>query len=217
MAEKSADIQTLAPRLSYVEDLAAWLKENTGGGAGGSDPSPLTKRLYSMTVYGAEVGAWSPDPWTVDTVYNGTDKSMHITLFGANADNAVACQDGKGFYGWIFPSNETRWRFGPGQGSSVTLAADIFGYAGDGYLESLRSESQSLCKAIWGDPSELGGSKTIVRRIDDVLDDLDFLSRTVDRKIERLQDNVDDALWDLKTDSNAQFAEIRSRLAAGGL
>ncbi len=27
MADKSADIQTLAPRLSYVEDLVAWLSD----------------------------------------------------------------------------------------------------------------------------------------------------------------------------------------------
>lgn len=221
MAEKSADIQTLAPRISHVEDQAKWLIENRGSG-GGADPSPKLQKLWKASMTGAQdSGAWDLDPWTADNLIYGAEAdgklSMHQTVFGTSAVGAMDCQDGKGFFGWVFPSGETRWKYGPGQGSAVTLATDIFAYAGDGYLESLRDANQSLCKAIWGNPAELGGSRTIVRRIDDVLDDIDFLSRTVDRKIERLSDNFDDALWDLKTDSNAQFAEIRSRLAAGGL
>lgn len=37
IAEKASDIQTLAPRLSYVEDLAEWLKDNRGEGGGTTD------------------------------------------------------------------------------------------------------------------------------------------------------------------------------------
>src|SRR5262245_39423838 len=124
MAEKSADIHTLAPRLSYVEDLAAWLKDNRGGG---SDPSELLKKLYRQVVWGAEPGAINADVWNQDTAYTDPlgEKSMHITLFGLGSTNATACQwNGKGLYAWIFAQGETRWSV---DGSSYNLSADVFG------------------------------------------------------------------------------------------
>ena len=90
MAIKSADPQTIAPRLSIVEDQAAWLLENRGqGGGGGTDPSELLKKLYQSTVGLSHTSSAAPDDEIWDeNVYaddNG-ERSMHVALFGWSAE-----------------------------------------------------------------------------------------------------------------------------------
>ncbi len=189
MAEKNADIHTLAPRLSYVEDQAKWLMDNRGSGSGGLDT-----KLWRVTVEGAENGALSDQPWTQTDLIYGPDSanklSMHQTVFGFTIDAALKCQDGKGLYGQVFPPDETRWQSGTEQGGDKTLATEIFGHTTNGYVESLRAASQSLAKAIWGDPTYIGNADTIVGRIQQVADNLEELASNAESEINALNNEI---------------------------
>ncbi|MDX1216279.1 hypothetical protein GOL99_12115 [Sinorhizobium medicae] len=205
MVEKSADIQTLAPRLSYVEDQAKWLMDNRGSGGGGVD-----QKLWRATVQGAEEGfSWSEEPWTQTDLIYGPDStnqmSMHQTVFGTNSAPAIASQDGKGFYGRVFPSDDIRWNYD--ESGTRSLVDDLF--AGPDFVAALRALDTSLCRAIWHtDTSQIGYSR----------DD------TIIGKLEQLRDDLQEGLQSLRDDFNWQnnFVEgqldaIRARLAAGGL
>ncbi len=204
MAEKSADIQTIAPRLSYVEDQAKWLMDNRGSGGGGVD-----QKLWRATLEGAEAGfSWSEEPWQANLIY-GPDSpnhlSMHQTIFGTNSAPAIACQDGKGFYGRVFPDTDIRWSYD--ESETRSLVDDIF--AGPDFVSALRDLNTSLCRAIWHtDTSKIGYAH----------------ADTIIGKLEKLQQDLEDGLQSLRDDFNWQnnFVEgqlntIRARLAAGGL
>ena len=190
MSIKSADPQTIAPRLSIVEDQAAWLLEKRGT----SGPGSVDQKLWKAAFFGAQPGAWSPEPWNAEDLIYGpgspNEVSLHQTLYGMDTSAAIKCQDGKGLYGWIFPPDETRWQYGPGQGGNVTLATDTYGNTGNGYVESLRSASLSLAKAIFKDPSFIG-SYTIIDRINDLVQELETLASNVESEIERLDARID--------------------------
>lgn len=205
MAEKSADIQTLAPRLSYVEDLAAWLKDNRGTGGGGVD-----QKLWRATLEGAEASAtWGSEPWTAEDLIYGPDSpssmSMHQTVFGNNSGPAIACQDGKGFYGRVFSSSDTRWSYD--ESGTRTLVDDVF--AGPDFVAALRTLNTSLCRAIWHtDTSTIGYAR----------------ADTIIGKLEKIQQDLEDGLQSLRDDFDwqnnyieGQLNAIRARLAAGGL
>lgn len=189
MADKSADIHTLAPRLSYVEDLATWLKDNRVSGGG-----TLDTKLWRVTVYGAEPGALNQEPWTQNDLIYGPDStnkmSLHQTLFGLSVDGALKCQDGKGLYGQVFPADETRWQAGSSR-SDQTLATEIFGHTANGFVESLRAASQSLSKAIWGEPTYIGTSDTIIGRIQQVADNLEELASNAETELASLKTEIE--------------------------
>lgn len=181
MAEKNADIQTLAPRLSFVEDQAKWLMDNRGGG-GGADPSPLLRKLYIATVGGSDAGGISDEPWTDNLVYGPTfETSMHMTIFGGDSSIATSCQDGKGFYGRVFYPGETHWN------SSETarpLTHDIGLATGvnESILTKMRSINSNLVKSIWDtDADEIGysGQGTIIGRILKMQEDIETLQGDV--------------------------------------
>ncbi|MDX0494064.1 hypothetical protein GOC53_27985 [Sinorhizobium medicae] len=76
MAEKASDIQTLAPRLSYVEDLAEWLKDNRGEGGGTTD-----EMLWKAVLTGAEASAtWGDEPWTATDLIYGPDSPNELSM-----------------------------------------------------------------------------------------------------------------------------------------
>ncbi len=188
MADKAADIHTLAPRLSYVEDLATWLKDNRGEGGGTTD-----ERLWKATLTGAVTGAWSDTPWTATDLIYGPDSpndlSMHQTLFGNNASNALKCQDGKGFFSWVFADDETRWQYGA-ENRSAALATEIFDQPDSGYVHALRAATLSLMEAIFKDPSYIG-SYTIIDRILDIVQEVEELASNFESEIERLDARID--------------------------
>lgn len=201
MADKAADLHTLAPRLSYVEDLATWLKDNRSEGSGTTDEA-----LWKATLTGAETsGSWSSEPWTQTDLIYGPDSpnemSLHQTLFGNNAADAMKMQDGKGFYAWLFPGDETRWQNGPDQ-SGAHLANEVFGLPDSGYVHALRDASLSLMESIFKNPSYVG-DYTIIDRIE---------TQTAD--LEELASNVEDAFSDLQTEIEAGFASINTQLDA---
>lgn len=211
MAEKSADIQTLAPRLSYVEDQAKYLMENRGSG-GGADPSPKLQKLWKASMTGAvDSWTWDSEPWKADDLIYGDESetgrlSMYQTIFGGidGGRNALSCQDGVGFYGRVFPPGETRWNFGPGHRS---LVQDIFG--GDDFVAAFRTHYTSICRSVWDtDASVIGSHRddTIIGRIE-----------KVGEKLDQLRDDLEWDLAYLENSINSQLASIRSRLAAGGL
>lgn len=201
MAEKSADIHTLAPRLSYVEDLANWLKDNGGSGGG-----TLDQRLWRVTVTGAQPGfSFSDDPWTVtDLIYgpgSPSNLSMHQTIFGTNSAGAIACQDGKGFYGRVFRENDITWSYenaGPAAMSDYIFGAPASGLSAD----ELISTNASLADEI------LAKLEEFVEQIQQLRDDMEF-------EINRIENVVIPFLKDHWI--TPQLDDIRARLAAGGL
>ncbi|MEY9831072.1 hypothetical protein ABIA25_002887 [Sinorhizobium fredii] len=204
MAEKSADIHTLAPRLSYVEDKLDWVAENSGSGG-------VDQKLWRATLEGAESsGAWSSEPWVADDLIYGPEStnllSLHQTIFGLNSNNALKCQDAKGFFGWVFPDNETRWQYGPSQ-STVTLSTDIFGQTGNGYVESLRTHNQTLASMIFKDPSYIGSGDgdTIIGRIEKVGDDLEELATNFEAEFAQINSIVE-------TKVNAAVSAINTKI-----
>jgi len=220
MGIKSADPQTIAPRLSIVEDQAAWLLENRGtGGGGGTDPSELLKKLYQATVGLSHTSIAAPgdDIWdgNVYTDDNG-ERSMHVAIFGWSPDrkdlaNVEAClQNAKGFYSMIFARGDARWL-----GFSASLANDIYG-PDDQYLGSLRTSGRSLVEAVFGDPSSVPGpgpEGTVMGRIEQL-----------EAALEELATNFEEALADLRDNTDAQLASIvteidniKTRMAAAGI
>lgn len=93
MADKAAD-STLAPRLSYVEDLAAWFKDNRGEG-GCADRSDLLKRLWTQKMFGSSSsGNWYPDPWNhTDSVHRGLPNPIPCTRRCLETIHRAFCLD----------------------------------------------------------------------------------------------------------------------------
>lgn len=215
MAEKSADIQTLAPRVDWLEQMTDWLKDNRGEGSGTTD-----QKLWRATLTGAETsGSWSPDPWTQTDLIYGPDSpnglSLHQTLFGNNAGDALKMQDGKGFFGWLFPGDETRWQYPQQQ----TFANEVFGLPDSGYVHALRSATLSLMKAVFKDPSYVG-SYSIIDRILDLTEELESLASNAEQAIGEIQTDMQAGFDSINTaidDINGQLVSIRNRLTAGGL
>lgn len=218
MAEKSAENHTLAPRVDWLEQAFDWIKDNSGEGGG-----TLDERLWRATVTGAETsGSWSPDPWTQTDLIYGPDSlnglSLHQTLFGNNAADALKMQDGKGFYAWIFPGDETRWQNGPTQ-SSAHLANEVFGLPDSGYVHALRAATISLMQAVFKNPSYVG-SYTIIDRIEDLAAELESLATNAETAIGDVQTEIAhqaDLNETAHADLQAQIDNLRSRLNAGGL
>ncbi|MGO7273901.1 hypothetical protein ACCT18_01185 [Rhizobium ruizarguesonis] len=181
MAEKNADIHTLAPRLSYVEDQAKWLMDNRGSG-GGTDPSTLLRKLYIAAVGGSDAAGISETPWTETLVYGPTfETSLHRTIFGGDSSSAVSCQDGKGFYGRVFFPGETHWDYSE---TTRPLTHDIGLATGvnETILTRLRSINSNLVKSIWDtDADEIGysGQGTIIGRILKMQEDIETLQGDV--------------------------------------
>ncbi len=199
MADKSADIQTLAPRLSYVEDLATWLKDNRGSGEGGTDPSELLKKLWIMLLYGATTdGALHDDPWAHnDSVYPGLPNpiSLHQTIFGADPEAARRCQNDRGLYGHVFHADRDYWDTTVYAGAQP-LADEVFGADGD-YIGELRAGGMSLAEAIFREPSKYPRSS----------------ANTIIGRLEKLETDIEESLDEIRS----ELASIRSRLSAGGL
>ncbi len=188
MAEKAADIHTLAPRTSWLEDAVADLYARPGSGG-------LDEKHWQAALNGAVTGTtWDNEPWKATNLIYGLTSanglSLHQTVFGTSA-NALKAQDGKGFYGQLFSPDENRWINGSGRGANVTLANEVFGNTGNGFVESLRAASQSLSAAIWGSPSYIGSGDTIIGRIQKVAADLDFLADAAESEIARLDARID--------------------------
>ncbi|MDR6587396.1 hypothetical protein [Agrobacterium tumefaciens] len=219
MADKSADIQTLAPRLSYVEDLAAWLKDNRGEGGGGT----TDQKLWRATLTGAETSSsWSEEPWTqTDLIYGPNSPnglSLHQTIFGSSFADAMKMHDGKGFYAWIFPSDETRWQNGPSQ-SGAHLANEVFGLPDSGYVHALRSASMSLMSSVFKSV-EYVGDYTIIDRILDIAEELESLATNVEQALSDFQNEMQSGFDSINTQIDAlrfENVSIRARLTAGGL
>lgn len=208
MAEKSADIQTLAPRLSIVEDAVDDLYKRPSGGSGTTD-----QKLWQAMAIGAVTGAtWGNEPWLSTTLIYGLTSpnqlSMHQTIFGTDSTGAMKCQDGKGFFGWVFPTNETRWQYGPENGNRA-LSTEIFDATDSGYVHSLRAASLSLMSAIFKDPSYVG-DYTIIDRINDLTTELEELATNVESAIEGIETSVDAQFVSV----NSQFENIYARLSA---
>ena len=208
MAEKSADIHTLAPRTSWLEDAVDDLYKRPGGGGGTTD-----EKLWKATLTGAVSGAtWGETPWTATNLIYGpgspNQMSMHLTIFGNDSTGALKCQDGKGLYGWLFPQSETRWQYGSENGNRA-LATEIFDATDSGYVHSLRAASLSLMSAIFKDPSYVG-DYTIIDRINDLTTELEELATNVESAIEGIETSVDAQFVSV----NSQFENIYARLSA---
>ncbi|OCW56258.1 hypothetical protein [Hoeflea olei] len=217
MAEKDAKIQTFAPRIDWLEQAAADLYTKTGSGG------TLDERLWRATLTGAETsGSWSPDPWTQTDLIYGPDSvngmSLHQTLYGNNAANALKTQDGKGLYGWLFPTTETRWQYGPENGSR-NLATEIFGAPDSGWVHALRAANLNLMSAIFKDVSYVG-NYTIIDRINDLATELETLATGAEQAIGDVQTEVAHQA-DLNDAAHAnlqsQIDNLRARINAGGL
>lgn len=217
MAEKSADIQTLAPRVDWLEQAFDWVKDK--GGEGGT----TDQKLWRATLTGAETsGSWSPDPWTQTDLIYGPDSpnglSLHQTLFGNASADAMKMQDGKGFYAWLFPGDETRWQNGPGQ-SGAHLANEVFGLPDSGYVHALRTATLSLMQAVFKNASYVG-SYTIIDRILDLTEELESLATNAQEAIGDIQNEVAhqaDLNATAHEDLQTQIDALRTRISAGGL
>lgn len=215
MAEKAAEIHTLAPRVDWLEQAFDWMKDNSGEGGG-----TLDERLWRATVTGAETsGSWSPDPWTQTDLIYGPDSpnglSLHQTIFGNNAANAMKTQDGKGFFGWLFPGDETRWQYPQQQ----TFANEVFGLPDSGYVHALRAANLDLATAIFKDVSYVG-NYTVMDRILDQATELEELATNVEAAVGELSIELEFQITAINTaidNINAQLVSIRNRLTAGGL
>lgn len=218
MAEKSADIQTLAPRVDWLEQAFDWVKDNGGSGGGTTDET-----LWKATLTGAVTGAtWGDEPWLATNPLYGPDSpndtSMHLTIFGNNSDGALKCQDGKGLYGWTYPINETRWQYGPENGSR-SLAVEVFDQPDSGYVHALRAATLSLMQAVFKDVSYVG-SYTIIDRILNLTEELESLASNAEQAIGEIQTDMQAGFDSINTaidDINGQLVSIRNRLTAGGL
>lgn len=106
MTEASATPQSIAARVNWAEQAVQWLLDNRGsGGEGDPETTQQLQRLFRCTVGvgGATAsGVWNgEEPWNDTLIYDNTGATMHISIFGLNPLNAIACQDGKGFYGRV--------------------------------------------------------------------------------------------------------------------
>lgn len=212
MVEMSATPASIAARYSVTEQAVQWLLDNRGGGEGDGETAELLKRLYRALVAGAVAsGTWHGDePWEDTLLYDGSDKSMHITIFGLNGSNAVRCQDGKGFYGRVFADNELRWQ-GTGQYYDKALASEIFGASNSGCLDRIRSQNlQSLAQAVFKTSSNITSGKTIIDRIAAVQTAVDDLADNAESAIDGLSTN----LTTFKTATNNALDDLAGRVSA---
>lgn len=215
MAEKSADIHTLAPRTSWLEDAVDDLYKRPSGGSGTTD-----QKLWQAMAIGAVTGAtWGNEPWLSTTLIYGlaspNQLSMHQTVFGTDSTGAMKCQDGKGFFGWVFPMNETRWQYGPENGSRA-LANEIFGQPDSGYVHSLRGAGLSLMSSIFKDVSYVG-EYTIIDRIETVTADLEELAGQAQGAIGDFETNLEVFQGQMETtiaDLQSQINALRTRVNA---
>ncbi|MBX5111991.1 hypothetical protein HJB51_29100 [Rhizobium lentis] len=200
MADKNADLHTLAPRLSYVEDQAQWLMDNRESGGGGEDPSPKLKKLWFGLLDGAYTTGYDT-PWDAQSIYESEGISMHMGLYGFDIQAAQNCLDGSGFYGHVFYPIDTRWT------TTVTtnarpLVEDIFSAGSTDFVAALRDRHTSICKAIWDiDTDSIGTSRatSIIGRLEkleqdvhDLRDDLNGLETYVDTQVARLDQRIND-------------------------
>lgn len=201
MAEKDADLHTLAPRLSYVEDQAQWLMDNRGsGGEGGEDPSPKLKKLWNGMMDGAYNSGYA-EPWNAQSIYEAEGISMHIGLYGFDTQAAINCLDGAGFYGHIFYANDTRWTQTITTGARP-LVEDVFSAGSTDFVAALRAKHTSICKAIWDtDTDSIGTDRatSIIGRLEkieqdqqDLRDDLTAFETYVDTQVARLDHRITD-------------------------
>ncbi|MGN8152706.1 hypothetical protein ACTJK5_10565 [Agrobacterium sp. 22094] len=200
MTIRSAAPQTIPPRVSWLEDAVADLYTRAGSEPGGGTGERDVK-LWQSTFVGAQAGAtWGTTPWSASDFIYGPDStnelSLHQTVFGTDSTGAQKCQDGKGLYGWIFPTSETRWQFGPENGSR-NLAVEIFDQPDSGYVHSLRAASLSLMESIFKSV-EYVGDYTIIDRILDIATELESLAT-----------NVENALLSMQTEFQSQIDSIR--------
>ncbi|CUW87551.1 hypothetical protein [Agrobacterium genomosp. 2] len=217
MAEKAADIHTLAPRTSWLEDAVADLYARPGGSG------TLDERLWKATVTGAEVSAtFRDEPWTAEDLIYGpgspNNLSMHQTVFGTNSAGALLCQDGKGLYGWLFPTTETRWQYGPENGSR-NLATEIFDAPDSGYVHALRAATLSLMQAVFKNPSYVG-SYTIIDRINDQAEEMETLASGLEEALVAFQEAQDEKLEAFRvtlSNLSAMVDDMRTRMAAAGI
>lgn len=212
MVEMSATPASIAARYSVTEQAVQWLLDNRTGGEGDGETAELLKRLYRALVAGAVAsGTWHGEaPWEDTLLYDGEDKSMHLTIFGLNGSNAVHCQDGKGFYGRVFSDNELRWQ-GTGQYYAASLATDVFGESNTGYIDRIRSQNlRSLAQAIFKTSANITSGRTIIDRIATVQTSVDDLADNAETAINGLTTNLNA----FKTTTNNALNELASRVSA---
>lgn len=212
MVEMSATPASIAARYSVTEQAVQWLLDNRTGGEGDGETAELLKRLYRALVAGAVAsGTWHGEaPWEDTLLYDGEDKSMHLTIFGLNGSNAVQCQDGKGFYGRVFSDNELRWQ-GTGQYYAASLATDVFGESNTGYIDRIRSQNlRSLAQAIFKTSANIISGRTIIDRIATVQTSVDDLADNAETAINGLTTNLNA----FKTTTNNALNELASRVSA---
>lgn len=201
MAEKNADIHTLAPRLSYVEDQAQWLMDNrSSGGEGGEDPSPKLKKLWFGLLDGTYTTGYD-EPWNAQSIYEAEGISMHVGLYGFDTQAAINCLDGAGFYGHVFRANDVRWTQTVTTGARP-LVEDVFSAGSTDFVTAFRTKSTSLCRAIWHtDADSIGTSRetSIIGRLEkleedvqDLRDDLTALETYVDTQVARLDQRINE-------------------------
>lgn len=201
MAEKNADLHTLAPRLSYVEDQAKWLMENrNSGGEGGEDPSPKLKKLWSGLLDGAYTSGYA-EPWNAESIYESEGISMHVGLYGFDIRAAQHCLDGAGFYGHIFRPNDVRWTQTI-TSSARALTDDIYAAGSTDFVAAFRGKFTSICKAIWDIDTDsigtdratsiIGRLEKIEEDIQDLRDDLNGLETYVDTQVARLDQRINE-------------------------
>lgn len=203
MVEASAAPQSVAPRLNYAEQAIAWLMDNRGGGDGDPETTAQLQRLFKIIMAGAVAsgaGNWD-EPWE-DVLLYEDGVSMHVTLFGLNGQNAIACQDGKGFYGRVFSNDEARWA-GTGASYDKTLADDVLGRSDSGYVEALRAADRSLAQAVFKNAANAGGL-TIIDRIAAVQADLDELADNNESAVNGLNNQI--------TALNASIADLQQQI-----
>lgn len=201
MAEKSAEIHTLAPRLSIVEDKLDWAVENLGGSeGGGEDPSSKLKKLWNGVLDGAYTSGFS-EPWNAESIYESEGISMHIGLYGFDVQAAQHCLDGAGFYGHVFYPSDVRWTQTITAGARP-LVEDVFSAGSTDFVAALRAKHTSICKAIWDidtDSIGTGRATSIIGRLEkieqdlqDLSDGLSGLETYVDTQIARLDQRITD-------------------------
>lgn len=211
MTVKSADFATLAPRLSHLEDLAEWLKEQIqgeeDGGEDGGDGSGLTdedKKLWRAALLYSN-GDLNETPWETETYYETHGVSLHACVFGLG-QTRVGHTKNHSLYEQLFTDGDTRWSEGSVPLVNSTISTEAFGFESDGYTAALRANGWSLAQAIFREPSQIGSypNATIVDKIDaldekiqaldakieDLRGDLESFEAYVDGQIRRLDDRI---------------------------
>ena len=143
---------------------------------------------------------------------------MHLTVFGNNSEGALRCQDGKGFFGWVFGPTETRWQYGP-ENRDQNLAGELFGPSNSGWVHALRAANLNLMAAVFGSV-EYVGDYTVMDRINDQSEELETLAQGAEQAIGEVQNNLEIYQSQMETtiaNLQSQIDSLRARLNAGGL